>query len=101
MFPQHEWFIKFHSSYEDANCVYIAMDDILIGDMSKTFVNNYQWNESDTKVVIQQLLQGLAVMHQEGITHRDPKPEVCSSLIRGTVGIIGCCSTYSTYRICT
>ena len=56
--------------------MYIAMDYIPIGDMSKTFVNGYRWNESDTKVVIEQLLQGLAVMHKEGIIHHDLKPEV-------------------------
>ena len=54
------------------------MEYIPIGDMSKTFVDGYRWNESDTKAVIKQLLQGLAVMHQEGITHRDLKPEVCA-----------------------
>ena len=58
--------------------MYIAMEYIPIGDMSKTFVNDYRWNESDTKVVIEQLLHGLAVMHKEGITHRDLKPEVCT-----------------------
>ena len=78
MSPQHEWFVRFHSSYEDSDYVYIAMEYIPIGDMSKSFVNGYRWNESDTKVVIKQLLQGLAVMHQEGITHRDLKPEVCT-----------------------
>jgi len=78
MSPQYEWFVKFHSSYEDADYVYIAMEYIPIGDMSKTFANGYRWNESDTKVVIKQLLQGLAVMHKEGITHRDLKPEVCT-----------------------
>ena len=68
--------MKFYSSYEDVDYVYIAMEYIPIGDMSKTFVNDYRWSESDTKVVIKQLLQGLVVMHQEGITHRDLKPEV-------------------------
>ena len=57
--------------------MYIAMEYIPIGDMSQSFMNGYQWNESDTKVVIKQLLRGLAVMHKEGITHRDLKPEVC------------------------
>jgi len=56
--------------------VYIAMEYIPIGDMSETFADGYRWNESDTRVVIEQLLQGLAVMHKEGITHRDLKPEV-------------------------
>ena len=58
--------------------MYIAMEYIPIGDMSKTFVDNYRWNENDTKAVIEQLLHGLAVMHKEGITHRDLKPEVCT-----------------------
>ena len=44
--------------------------------MSVTFVDGYRWSERDTKVVIEQLLRGLAVMHKEGITHRDLKPEV-------------------------
>ena len=56
--------------------MYIAMEFLPLGDMSKTFANGYRWNESDTKVVVGQLLHGLAVMHKAGITHRDLKPEV-------------------------
>jgi len=56
--------------------MYIATEYIRMGDMSQTFVDGYRWSESDTKVVIRQLLHGLAVMHKEGITHRDLKPEV-------------------------
>ena len=56
--------------------MYIAMEYIPIGDMSQSFADSYQWNESDTGVVIKQLLHGLVVMHREGITHRDLKPEV-------------------------
>ena len=58
--------------------MYIAMEYLPMGDMSKTFVDKYRWNESDTKVVVEQLLQGLVVMHKVGITHRDLKPEVCT-----------------------
>jgi len=58
--------------------VYIAMEYIPIGDVLKTFEQNYRWNERDTRVVIEQLLHGLAVMHGAGITHRDLKPEVCT-----------------------
>jgi len=56
--------------------MYIAMEYIPMGDMSQSFTDGYRWSESDTKVVIKQLLYGLAVMHNEGITHRDLKPEV-------------------------
>ena len=76
-YRQYEWFVKLNTIHEDGHYVYIAMEYIPIGDMSKTLANDYRWNESDTKVVIKQLLQGLAVMHKEGITHRDLKPEVC------------------------
>ena len=58
--------------------MYIAMEYIPMGDMSQSFADGYRWSESDTKVVIKQLLHGLAVMHNEGITHRDLKPEVCA-----------------------
>jgi len=54
------------------------MEYIPIGDMLKTLEQNYRWNERDTRVVIEQLLHGLAVMHNAGITHRDLKPEVCT-----------------------
>ena len=59
--------------------MYIAMEYIPMGDMSQSFADGYRWNENDTKVVIKQLLHGLAVMHKTGITHRDLKPEVCPS----------------------
>jgi len=56
--------------------MYIAMEYIPMGDMSQSFADSYRWNENDTKVVAKQLLHGLVVMHKEGITHRDLKPEV-------------------------
>ncbi|PUU83225.1 kinase-like domain-containing protein [Tuber borchii] len=71
----HEWFVKFNSSYEVTDYVYIAMEFISIGDMSVTLVDGYRWNESDMRGVIEQLLHGLTVMHEAGITHRDLKPE--------------------------
>ncbi|KAG0638136.1 kinase-like domain-containing protein [Tuber brumale] len=72
---KHDWFVKFNTSYEDDHYVYIAMEYMPIGDMTKTFAKGYRWNESDTKVVMEQLLRGLVEMHKEGITHRDLKPE--------------------------
>ena len=80
MRQQSRGFVKFKSSYKDSDYVYIAMEYIPIGDISQTFVDGYCWSESDTRVVIEQLLQGLVIMHKEGITHRDLKPEVCTLL---------------------
>ncbi|PUU77878.1 kinase-like domain-containing protein [Tuber borchii] len=75
LLARHEWFVKFNSTYQDAHYMYIAMEYIPMGDLSQSFADGYQWNESDTKVVVKQLLHGLAIMHKEGITHRDLKPE--------------------------
>ncbi|PUU77874.1 kinase-like domain-containing protein [Tuber borchii] len=72
---RHEWFVKFNSTYADTHYMYIAMGYMPMGDLSQSFAGGYRWNESDTKVVIKQLLHGLVVMHEEGITHRDLKPE--------------------------
>ena len=33
-------------------------------------------SESEAKVITRQLLEGLVVIHQEGLAHRDLKPEV-------------------------
>ena len=67
--------------------MYIAMEYIPLGDMKKTFAQGYRWNEGDTKVVIQQLLHGLAAMHKEGITHRDLKPEVSTPFLAQTTTV--------------
>ncbi|PUU77868.1 kinase-like domain-containing protein [Tuber borchii] len=75
LLARHEWFVKFNSTYEDTHYMYIAMEYIPMGDMSQSFADGYRWNESDTKIVIKQLLHGLTIMHKEGITHRDLKPE--------------------------
>ncbi|PUU77879.1 kinase-like domain-containing protein [Tuber borchii] len=72
---RHEWFVKFYCTCQDTEYMYIAMEYIPMGDMSQSFADGYGWNESDTRVVIKQLLNGLVVMHKEGITHRDLKPE--------------------------
>ena len=58
--------------------MYIAMEYIPMGDMSQSFADGNRWNESDTKIGIKQLLYGLAIMHKEGIPHRDQKLEVCA-----------------------
>jgi len=80
--------------------MYIAMEYIPMGDMSQSFADGYRWNESDTKVVAKQLLNGLAVMHKEGITHRDLKPEVYTlSLIKHPCQNLIVTRTYSsTFR---
>jgi len=60
--------------------MYVSMEYIPMGDMSRGFADGYRWSENDTKVVIKQLLHRLAVMLKEKFIHRDLKPEVCAPL---------------------
>ncbi|KAG0638131.1 kinase-like domain-containing protein [Tuber brumale] len=71
---QNELFVKFIKYTEDEHHIYIAMEYLPLGDMSKSF-GDYKWGEHDVHVVMEQLLMGVAIMHKEGIAHRDLKPE--------------------------
>lgn len=37
------------------------------------------WSENDNKIVAEQLLKGLTVLHEAGIAHRDLKPQVSTA----------------------
>lgn len=74
MNKQHEWFLQFFAWHEDAINLYIIMENIDLGDLGKYI--DQPWLGTDASVVAEQLLQGLQVLHKEGITHRDLKPAV-------------------------
>ncbi|KAF8532990.1 kinase-like domain-containing protein [Trichophaea hybrida] len=71
---EFEWFLQFFGWYEDEQWIYIAMEYIEFGDLQRYI--DVQWTEGDTRVVARQLLEGLKVMHDDGILHRDLKPAV-------------------------
>lgn len=52
------------------------MENIDLGDLGKYI--DQPWADTDAVVVAEQLLQGLQVLHDQGITHRDLKPAVSS-----------------------
>ncbi len=43
-----------------------------------TFISEAKTSEQDAKEIAQDLLQALIMIHSQGFTHRDLKPQVCN-----------------------
>ena len=66
--------MEFLGWYEEAETLYIAMEYIEEGDLTKHVGTPLP--QETVQTISKQILEGLKVMHQEGITHRDIKPAV-------------------------
>lgn len=76
--PQNEWFVQFFGWYESEDFLVIAMEYMEFGDLAGHLGD--PWSENDTKIVAEQLLKGVTVLHGAGITHRDLKPQVGTAI---------------------
>lgn len=78
---QHpDLFIRFFGWFEDLDrdAVHIAMEYIEHGHLGK-YIAEYQM-KVETKEITSQILEGLAVLHEREICHRDLKPQVGPTL---------------------
>lgn len=69
-------FVQFLGWYEDKEFVFLAMEYIPHGDLSQYFINFRPKARLEAKEIIAQLLEGLVVLHERDICHRDLKPQV-------------------------
>ena len=78
-FTQYQIFVEFFGWFEDRENVYLAMEYFPLGTLDN-FIND-KLSEDETRKISLQLLEGLHIMHEEGFTHRDLKPQVsiCST----------------------
>ncbi|OTB19818.1 hypothetical protein K445DRAFT_303478 [Daldinia sp. EC12] len=70
--PGH--FVEFIGWNEDRYSLFIAMEYIELGDLEHC-IGVSRWAEKAIKETTKQILEGLKIMHQEGIAHRDLKPQ--------------------------
>jgi ankyrin repeat protein/serine/threonine protein kinase len=70
-----ELFVHFHGWYENEDTVFLAMEYCGLGDLAACITADSPCSENDAKIITSQLLEGLAVMHEYGFTHRDLKPQ--------------------------
>ena len=70
--------MEFLGWFEEPETLHIAMEYLKEGDLTKHISALAPLSQETAKIILKQLLEGLKVMHQEGITHRDIKPAVLS-----------------------
>ncbi|KAJ9485888.1 hypothetical protein VN97_g7463 [Penicillium thymicola] len=81
MKEQSQHFVEFFGWSEDDFYVYLAMEYVELGDLESSLGS--PWSEEDTKLVVRQLLEGLARMHRQHIAHRDLRPQNIFLICRG------------------
>jgi serine/threonine protein kinase len=62
-----------------AGCyIYLAMEYVPLGDLEKNVVAHTEGKipEIEARDVVEQILSGLQIMHEEDFAHRDLKPQV-------------------------
>lgn len=73
---QHpDLFILFLGWFEDPHAIHIAMEYIEHGDLGQYMKDGVK-AKTEAKEITSQILEGLAVLHEREICHRDLKPQV-------------------------
>lgn len=65
--------MEFLGWYENESDVFLAMEYIEYGDLSG-YMKDHREARADAREITRQFLEGLEVLHAEGICHRDLKP---------------------------
>ncbi|CUS10657.1 unnamed protein product [Tuber aestivum] len=96
-------FVQFFGWFENSENLYIAMEYFEKGDLRQHL--GEQMSVPTAKLLARQLLEGLSVMHMNGIAHRDLKPEnifvVSLSPLRvklGDFGVSKCVNEHTVLR---
>lgn len=71
----HRNIVKLKSFYEDVENYYLVMELVPGGDLMDFVAANGAIGEDATQVITKQILEGIAYVHQLGISHRDLKPD--------------------------
>jgi calcium/calmodulin-dependent protein kinase I len=66
--------VEFFGWFENEEHVFIAMEYFPHGTLDLFITDALE--EADIQIISKQLIEGLAIMHEEGFTHRDLKPQV-------------------------
>lgn len=69
-------FVQFLCWFENTHSIYIAIEYIPHGDLDQYLQQHRSKAAAEAQEITYQILQGLAVVHERDICHRDLKPKV-------------------------
>lgn len=72
---QHPNIIRVWDVYETKEALFIVMDLCRGDELYDRIVSRVHYDEYDARIVMRQVLEGVAYLHDNGIIHRDLKPE--------------------------
>jgi hypothetical protein len=70
------YFVRTYGWYENNEAVFITMEYFPLGDLEKFMRDSPPFSEEASMQIVQQLLEGVECMHENGFAHRDIKPGV-------------------------
>jgi serine/threonine protein kinase len=71
----HKHIVRTHNIFDERQKIFLVMDYIAGGDLFDYMAKRGKLAELSAKVIIWQMLKGLAYLHSKNIVHRDIKPE--------------------------
>ncbi|KAI8335518.1 kinase-like domain-containing protein [Chlamydoabsidia padenii] len=72
---RHPHIVSMHALYESDTAVYIVTDLASGGELFQKILSKGAFTEKDASLLVSQILEGVAYLHNHDIIHRDLKPE--------------------------
>lgn len=72
------WFVNLYGWWRESEKIFVAMEYLGRGDLARYAPSGIP--DIEIKEIAENVLRGLEVMHREGFTHRDIKPQVSEPL---------------------